>query len=418
MCFKIFCLLVLSLNIAQTAAAAAFRAAVAKVDITPATSQWLLGYDARQSDGIHDRLYHRIVALDDGKTTIFIVSSDIALMSPAYNDKVAQDVQQKLGIPSQNLWWTVTHTHSAPEVGPPGVPAIFMPGRYKQANGVDSNPEYTQFFEDKLIEGLRLAKDGLEPARLGVGLGFSTANINRRGTDVDGKVLLGLNPDGPVDRQIGLIRLENIHGGLIALIANYAMHGTVLGSENLKISGDAPGVVADYVEQKIGAPMLFINGAEGNMGEFRRLLGDRILQANERVAGMTTDVVLTESETTVETPLRPGLTWPSELGKYIRTLPDGTKLVRIPIRFLQVNRDTVLWGAPVELFCEFAIDVRDHSRFPYTFYFGLLDGWLGYLPNRQAFREGGYEPSTSPFTEQVDDNFRQGVINHISGLAR
>jgi neutral ceramidase len=77
MCFKIFCLLVLSLNIAQTAAAAAFRAAVAKVDITPATSQWLLGYDARQSDGIHDRLYHRIVALDDGKTTIFIVSSHI-----------------------------------------------------------------------------------------------------------------------------------------------------------------------------------------------------------------------------------------------------------------------------------------------------------------------------------------------------
>ena len=194
MFLRIFCLLVLSLNIAQTAGAAAFRAAVAKVDITPTTSQWLLGYQARQSDGIHDRLYHRIVALDDGKTTIYIVSSEIALMSPGYSDKVAQDVQQKLGIPVQNLWWTVTHTHSAPEVGPPGVGAIFMPERYKQAKSGDSNPEYTQFFEDKLIEGLRLAKDGLEPARLGVGLGFSTANINRRGTDVDGKVSAGLEP--------------------------------------------------------------------------------------------------------------------------------------------------------------------------------------------------------------------------------
>ena len=125
-----------------------------------------------------------------------------------------------------------------------------------------------------------------------------------------------------------------------------------------------------------------------------------------------------ESEMTVETPLRPGLTWTSDLGKYIRTLPDNTKLVLIPVRFLQVNRDTVLWGAPVELFCEYAIDVRDHSRFPYTFYFGLLNGWLGYLPNRQAFHEGGYEPSTSPFTEQVDDDLRQGVITHISGLER
>ena len=92
------------------------------------------------------------------------MSLDVALMSPGYYDKVAQDVQQKLGIPAQNLWWTVTHTHSAPEVGPPGVPAIFT-DRYKQATSGDSNPEYSQFFEDKLIEGLRLAKDGLE--RLG-----------------------------------------------------------------------------------------------------------------------------------------------------------------------------------------------------------------------------------------------------------
>src|ERR1700683_1780969 len=103
MFLRVFCLLVVSLNHAQTAGAAAFRAAVAKVDITPTTPQWLLGYQARQSNAVHDHLYHRIVALDDGKTTIYIVSSGVAAMSPGYNDKVAQDVQQKLGIPAQNL---------------------------------------------------------------------------------------------------------------------------------------------------------------------------------------------------------------------------------------------------------------------------------------------------------------------------
>jgi len=137
-----------------------------------------------------------------------------------------------------------------------------MPERYKQAAKGDSNPEYTQFVEAKLIEGLRLAREKLQPARLGFGLGFSTANINRRGKDVDGKVSLGLNPDGPVDRQIGLIRIENLNGGLIGLIANYAIHGTVLGPPNHAISGDAPGVAAQYVEEKLGVPMLFINGAE------------------------------------------------------------------------------------------------------------------------------------------------------------
>ena len=35
-------------------AAGNFRAAVAKVDITPSASKWLAGYPARKSTGIHD----------------------------------------------------------------------------------------------------------------------------------------------------------------------------------------------------------------------------------------------------------------------------------------------------------------------------------------------------------------------------
>jgi hypothetical protein len=42
------------------------------------------------------------------------------------------------------------------------------------------------------------------------------------------------------------------------LIANYPIHGTVLGGDNLEISGDAPGIVSEYVEQKIGVPLIFI----------------------------------------------------------------------------------------------------------------------------------------------------------------
>lgn len=430
---RIVALLFIAFQLAGAGFAAEFRASAVEVDITPSTPQWLLGYAARQSDGVHDHLFHRIAALDDGKTTIYLISTDFALASPGYCDKVADDVQRELGIPAQSLWWTATHTHSAPELGPPGVPAIFMPDRYKQANGAESNPEYSQFVEQKLIEGLRTAREKLQPARIGFGIGFSTANINRRAMDEDGKVRLGLNPDGPVDRQIGLIRLETRSGVLIGLIANYPIHGTVLGPANLKISGDAPGVVAQYVEEKLGAPMVFINGAEGDLApiytvyadpqaghlsEFRILLGDRILQANQRLTEMTSDVVLTQSEQIVETPLRAGLTWPTQLGKYIRTPPGGPALVRIPVHFLQINREVVIWGAPLELFSQIAMDVRSTSRFPFTFYFGLLNGWLGYMPTGQAVRDGGYEPATSPFTDRGEDDFRQGVITHLAGLPR
>ena len=430
---KFLLVLLISIPLAGTGHAGNFRAAAVEDDITPTTPQWLLGYGARQSDGIHDRIYQRVAALDDGKTTVYFVSTEIAVMSPGYFDKVAQDVQKQLGISPQSIWWTATHTHSAPEVGPPGVPAIFMPERYKQASTGESNPEYTKFVEAKLIDELRLARQKLQPAKLGLGLGFSTANINRRAIDLDGKAQLGMNPDKPVDRQIGLIRLEALDGTLIGLIANYAMHGTALGGENLKISGDAPGIVAKYVEEKLGAPVLFINGAEGDvapiysqtpsferahLGEFRLLLGDRILQANQRIVESSTDVSLTASEIMVETPLRKGLVWPPDLGKYIRTASGGTTLVRIPVRFLQINHDAVLWGAPLELFCEIAMDVRHSSRFPFTFYFGLTNGWIGYLPTGASFREEGYEPSVSPFTDRGEDDFREGVITHIASFPR
>ena len=425
--------LLVCLQLVGTAYAGVLRASAVKVDITPSTPQWLAGYKARKSDGVMGQLYHRIAALDDGKTTVYFISTDTCLMSPAYVDKVKKDIQQQLGIPAMNVWWMATHTHSAPEIGPPGLAAAFMPERYNQASAGESNPEYTDFAEAKLIEGLRQARQELQPARLGFGIGFSTANIDRRAKDDKGNVTIGLNPDGPTDRQIGLIRLESTDGKLIALLANYPIHGTVLGEDNLKITGDCLGVVAQYVEQKLGAPMLFINGAEGNLApiysvypnpedghldQFRVLVGDRILQANQNIGESTSDVVLTLSEITIESPLRATLKWPASLGDYVRNVPGGVTLVRIPVKFLQINQEAVLWGAPVELFCKIAVDVRNQSRFPYTFYFGLLDGWLGYLPTGEAVREGGYEPATSPFTDRGEDDFRQGALTHLAGMTR
>src|ERR1035441_6774401 len=399
--------LLVCLQLVGTASAGTFRASAVKVDITPSSPQWVAGYKARQSDGVRDRLFHRIAALDDGKTTVYFVSTETCLMSPAYVDKVKKDIQAQLGIPPRSVWWLATHTHSAPEIGPPGVAQAYMPERYNQASAGESNPDYTEFEEAKLIEGLRQARQELQPAKLALGIGFSTANIDRRAMDDQGKMTIGLNPDGPTDRQIGLIRLETLDGKLIALLANYPIHGTVLGEENLKITGDLQGVVSEYVEKKLGAPMLFINGAEGNLApiysvypdpesghldQFRVLVGDRILQAYQRMGGMTSDVVLTESEITVESPLRPTLKWPSSLGNYARNAPGGVTLVRIPVKFLEINHEALLWGAPVELFCKIAVDVRNQSRFPFTFYYGLLDGWLGYLATAEAGHQGGYEP--------------------------
>lgn len=91
--------------------------------------------------------------------------------------------------------------------------------------------------------------------------------------------------------------------------------------------------------------------------------------------------------------------------------------MKLPIRFLRIN-DTIIWSAPVEAFCQFALAVRDKSPFRNTFFFGYTGGWFGYLPTSRAFDEGGYEPTTSPFTKQAEDDVLQAVITYVQGVPR
>lgn len=406
-----------------------FRASVVKVDITPSTSKWLAGYPARQSTGVHDRLFHRVVAIDDGATQFFLVASDLCLFAPSVYDEFAARLKRETGIDPVQVWWTVTHTHSAPEVGPHGMIKLLMPERYKH----EPDTEYTALVEKSLIEGIKDARAKLVPARLAAGTGSSSANINRRARDPGGRISLGLNPDGPVDRQIGLIRLERLDGAPIALIANYSMHGTALGPPNTLISGDAPGTVAAYVEEKLGVPMLFINGAAGDLApiytvqddfkaahitEFNVLLGDRILAANRAITTPAPRIRLRAGEKIIETPRRKDFGWDPGIGNYLRAAEGETGTILLPVRFLIVNEDLALWSAPVELFCEISMELRSRSPFRNTFYFGYTNGWLGYLPTRRAFSEGGYEIRTNPFTERVEDDVKDAVSTYLQGTGR
>jgi hypothetical protein len=400
-----------------------FRAAVVKSVITPRNSQYLLGYNERKSTGVHDPIFHRIVALDDGVTQFILVSTEICVISPVEYDRIAAQIKNRLGIDPMNLWWTATHTHSAPEVGQSGLDRVFMSERYQHE--VDS--EYTSFVEQKLIEGITEARQKLTSARLGISWGFSQANINRRARDIDGKTSLGMNPDGPVDRRIGLLRIEKEDGTPIVLIANYPMHGTVMGSKNLLISGDAQGAVSEFVEQKTGAPLIFINGAAGNLapiysasnfdkfGQFPVLLGNKILDANQKILATTNSVILHSGGIVVETPRKEGLEWPSDLNDYNRTTKTGINMVRIPIRFLKINEDIAIWGSPLELFCEIANEIRNRSPYPYTLCFGYTNGWLGYVLTEDEYKHGGYESSVSPYTPNAARDITDAVVNHLQG---
>ena len=404
---------------ASSSAAQPLRAAAVKVDITPKTPQWLLGYQARQSDGVHDSIFHRVLALEAGGTPFYLISTDVCLFSPNFHDAVMRELQNQTGIDPAHVWWSVTHTHAAPEIGPPDM--------YKALLGRSDHEwdrEYTAFATQALIDAVRSARDRLEPARLAFATTTANANINRRARDVDGRISLGLNPDGPVDRQVNLIRVQRSDGSPLALVINYAMHGTVMSGQNLKVSGDGPGVVAAYLEEQLGGTVLYVNGAAGNvapiysvyadpssghLSQFRVLLGDKVIAAVRAMASGTDRVAIRHGAQIVETPRRPDLVWPDELAPYAS--PDRAR-VRLPLRFVAIN-DTVMWAAPVEMFCEIAMNLRDGSPFKRTFYFGYTNGWFGYLPTAKAFDEGGYEPRTSPFTAQAESDLTTIVSDFL-----
>src|SRR5690606_14382170 len=135
-----------------------------------------------------------------------------------------------------------------------------------------------------------------------------------------------------VDRRIGILKIvEQDTDQPIALISNYAVHGTVMSGANLLISGDGQGVVSEYVEEQTGAPMLFINGAAGNIApiysvypspgaghlfEFKQLLGKKIIDAQEKIVPDRSEIQLEFGELIMRTPRKEGLTWTQDLEKY------------------------------------------------------------------------------------------------------
>lgn len=407
---------------------AEFRAATVKVDITPETPQWLHGYAPRMSTGVHDRLYHRIAALDDGTTSVYLIATDCCTISPEFYDGFCARLEAEAGIKPVQVWWSTTHTHSGPHVGPQDLGSLFG-GTLGDRFSIEHDTAYWDFVQTQLLAGVKEARAQLQPARLGVGIGEARANINRRELR-DGKIVLGENPEGPVDRQLGLIRLDTLDGKPIGLIANYAIHGTCLHGGNTLISGDAPGWVSTYVEDKIGVPVLFVNGAEGNTApfptvgnditdprikSFEQTLGEPVLALNQTIT-TTPDVVLGVDRTDILSPRKEGLGWIDALAAYAPTDPEGKPLVRIPVPTLTLNGETVIWAAPLELFSEIALNVRAASPFKNTLYFGLTNGSLLYLPTKAAFAEGGYEPNVSVLTDRAEADFTEGVTAWIKGL--
>ena len=215
------------------------KAGAARVDITPKdlSAVWMVW--AQPFDGVHDPIYARALVVDNGVTEAAIVSTDLVEFGDSA--QLRERIQRELSIPAEHIMISATHDHNAPRGGP------ITPGTSSAEGRPYSSPSYIQFVDDAIVESLRKAKAGLQPAQVGVGAGKVDVNVNRNG--FNGHGWGGAEPDGPADKTLWVVKLESPSGEPIALLMNYAVHSTVGGPQNTRITGDLAGAAERFVER-------------------------------------------------------------------------------------------------------------------------------------------------------------------------
>ena len=230
--------ILLSGRIFCPACQAALKAGCAKVNITPPVGVWLSGYSSRNkpSDGIVDELYAKALVLDDGQNKIAIVSADLLWVPLEITVEIRGIVKNKIGIPESNVLICATHTHFGPKID-----KIRKDWPDTPISEVDKS--YVQTLTKKIAGSIFTAAKKTKPVKLGVVKGeISEIVYNRRTKKPDGTVAMTFrlppaDPNlafGPIDSEVGILRVEDTNGVLVGTIVNYACHPVCGATDNLE----------------------------------------------------------------------------------------------------------------------------------------------------------------------------------------
>jgi hypothetical protein len=189
---------------------------------------------------LHGHPELKVVVISRGETfeTVF-VRVDAVGMFQQLRRAIVLELEDRLGRPMDDaLIIGATHTHSGP-------------GRIIDGGGLfdliaDSFfPDFYEALVDAVADAVEAAYADLEPARVGVATAYSAdGHSDRRCED-------GLDY---TNDTIPLLAVER-GGEIDALIMAYAVHGTVLGIDELTLSQDVSGAIEQAVEDRFDHPV-------------------------------------------------------------------------------------------------------------------------------------------------------------------
>lgn len=251
----------------------------AVVDVTPGYPIRMVGYESRktESEGIASRLKARALAIgsddDAAGGPAVLVAVDNCAVGGKFVEEVAARLNKKAKIARERFVVCSTHTHCAPGLSS-GLDFIFgNPLPSDQRSHID---RYTRELTDAIEKVALDALAARAPASLAWGQGQAGFAANRRVLK-DGRWLnFGVNPNGPVDHHLPVLRATDAAGKVKAVLFGYACHCTTLGGEFNKICAEWTGYACDEIEQRLpGAIAVAIIGCGADANpEPRRNLDD------------------------------------------------------------------------------------------------------------------------------------------------
>lgn len=419
------------------------RAGASRVNITPFLGGPMAGYGARDrgSESIHDELHAKALVLDDGSTSVALITTDLIGIDREFAERVRGLVEERAGIPPDGVWMCGSHTHFGPAVST----------RRKDGDDADAiDRSYAEVLAAKLSTAVQLAHNRRRPARLGAGGALAEGiSYNRRLIRHDGKVEMSLTLPppyeglkfGPVDTEAGLLKIDgDTDGESIASLVNFACHPVSSTDRMYEFTADYPGYAMDLIESVEGGICLFALGCAGNIVPIQRQgrskrqvglsLGGCALNALQWIR--TTDQVrIRAARKSIELPLRRFPT-PATMERQIaeaeaaldsarerkatsreiterrealglaRSLPQWAE--RFDRRKTRTTEIQVFWlgdvpliGLPGEVFVELGLRIKKALDADPVLVVSLSNDSAGYIPVRRAYREGGYESRVSPY---------------------
>lgn len=397
-----------------------WRIGLARVKITPDDPIAMSGYGRRVSEGVMDELYAKAMVLQDrdGQRAL-LLTADLLFFRAPFAEVMCKEIGDKTGLKRHEIQLNASHTHSGPVFG------IREPDRFgltsQQRQVVDA---YTEKLRSQLVDLAVSAIADLSAARLLWGKGNAGDFVmNRRLIDEHGKCRgMGPNPDGPVDREVPVLRIDRPDGRLRGLVFGCACHCVTLDGHNRQISGDYASFAQQYIEQHHpGVQAMFVAGcgADANTHprggpkqiELARQHGETLGQEVRRVASDSLEPIrgpLRVQLRRTDLPLQhsfsreqlteiadSGSRWHARNAKGLLAMLDrGDPLprhYRAPIALWQFGDDLTLVGLPGEAGADYVTMLKSALGPEQLWITAFSNESFGYLPTTKMLAEGGHE---------------------------